>query len=476
MSDLVAGQGTRGAPAMAPEERRKQLRRAVIASTVGTSIEWYDYFLFGTMASLVFPHLFFPKSDALAGTLNSYAIFFVGFLARPIGAWAFGTYGDRIGRKATLIATLLFMGIATFLIGVMPTYTQLGLWAAVILVVLRACQGIGVGGEWGGSVLMSMEWGSQKRKGFLGSWPQFGVPIGLVLSNGVTALTQLFAGKAAFDDWAWRVPFLLSIVLVGVGLYIRLGIMETPVFQALLNERRIAHAPVRDVLRHNWREVILSALLRLPEQAPFYLFTVFVFTFGAFATKLDKPFLTWAVSVAGLVSFITIPLFGHLSDVIGRKTMYMLGIAVMAVWGFVYFGLFAGGVAVVVFIVIALSLIPHDMQYGPQAALIAESFTGRLRYSGSSLGYQLASIIAGGPAPIIALGIWSGKFELLGASWTSPLPTKNPYMISLYILACCVVGFLATLAMKNRQAFDHTQEYETQEVASEASARRPVMG
>jgi len=476
MSDLVAGQRGGGAPAMAPEERRKQLRRAVIASTVGTSIEWYDYFLFGTMASLVFPHLFFPKSDALAGTLNSYAIFFVGFLARPIGAWAFGTYGDRIGRKATLIATLLFMGIATFLIGVMPTYTQLGLWAAVILVVLRACQGIGVGGEWGGSVLMSMEWGSQKRKGFIGSWPQFGVPIGLVLSNGITALTQLFAGKAAFEDWAWRVPFLLSIVLVAVGLYIRLGIMETPVFQALLSERRIAQAPVREVLRQNWREVILSALLRLPEQAPFYLFTVFVFTFGAFATKLDKPFLTWAVSVAGLVSFITIPLFGHLSDVIGRKTMYMLGIAVMAVWGFVYFGLFAGGVAVVVFIVIALSLIPHDMQYGPQASLIAESFTGRLRYSGSSLGYQLASVIAGGPAPIIALGIWSGKFELLGASFASPLPTKNPYMISLYILACCVVGFLATAAMKNRQAFDHTQEYETQEVTSEAGARRRAMG
>jgi len=465
------------AVAMAPEERRKQLTRAVIASTVGTSIEWYDYFLFGTMASLVFPHLFFPKSDQLAGTLNSYAIFFVGFLARPIGAWAFGTYGDRIGRKATLIATLLFMGIATFLIGVMPTYANIGLWAAVILVILRACQGIGVGGEWGGSVLMSMEWGSQKRKGFVGSWPQFGVPIGLVLSNGVTALTQLFAGKAAFEDWAWRVPFLLSIVLVGVGLYIRLGIMETPVFQALVSERRLAATPVREVLRRNWREVVLSALLRLPEQAPFYLFTVFVFTFGAFATKLDKPFLTWAVSVAGLVSFISIPLFGHLSDVIGRKRMYMLGISVMAVWGFVYFGLFAGGVAVVVFIVIALSLIPHDMQYGPQSSLIAESFTGRLRYSGSSLGYQLASIIAGGPAPIIALGIWSGKFELLGAKFASPLPTKNPYMISLYILACCVIGFLATLALKNRQAYDHTQEYEDQETTEAgAGVPHPAMG
>src|SRR5690242_287079 len=260
------------------------------------------------------------------------------------------------------------MGVATFLIGVMPTYSTLGLWAAVILVILRLCQGIGVGGEWGGSVLMSMEWGSQKRKGWLGSWPQFGVPIGLVLANGITALTQTLAGPAAFTAWAWRLPFLLSIALVAVGLYIRLGIMETPVFQALAQERRLEQAPVREVIRRNWREIILSALLRLPEQAPFYLFTTFVFTFAAFATKLDKPFITWAVSVAGLVSFISIPLFGHLSDVIGRKVMYMLGIAVMAVWGFVYFGLFAGGVAVVVFIVIALSLIPHDMQYGPQAS------------------------------------------------------------------------------------------------------------
>src|SRR5207249_2413041 len=244
-------------------ERRKQMLRAVVASTVGTSIEWYDYFLFATMAALVFPKLFFPKSDPVSGTLNTFGILFVGFLARPVGAWFFGTYGDRIGRKATLIATLLFMRIATFV-----------------------------------------------------------------------------------------------ICLVAIGLYIRLGIMETPVFRALLSEQRVERAPVREVVRRNWREIILSALLRMPEQAPFYLFTTFVFTFGAFATKLDKPFLTWAVSTAGLVSFITIPLFGHLSDVIGRKTMYLIGIAVMAVWGFVYFGLFAGGVATVVFVVIALSLIP----------------------------------------------------------------------------------------------------------------------
>jgi len=462
--------------AVDPLVRRKQLVRAGVASSVGTSIEWYDYFLFGTMSSLVFPHLFFPKSDQLAGTLNSYAIFFVGFLARPIGAWIFGTYADRIGRKATLIATLLFMGIATFLIGVMPTYTSIGLGAAALLVLLRACQGIGVGGEWGGSVLMSMEWGSQKRKGWLGSWPQFGVPIGLVLSNGVTYATIAITGTAAFESWAWRIPFLLSIILVAVGLYIRLGIMETPVFRALAQENRLSREPVRDVIRRDWREIILSALLRLPEQAPFYIFTVFVFTYGALAAHLDKPFMTWAVSVAGLVSFISIPLFGYLSDVMGRKTIYLAGIVVMAIWGFVYFPLFTTAAATVLFVVIAASLIPHDMQYGPQATLIAESFTGSRRYSGSSLGYQLASIIAGGPAPIIALGLWAGKFELLGLSFPSPFPTKNPYTISGYILVCCVIGFLAVLALKNRQAYDHTVEYDTQEVAEPVGVTRREMG
>ena len=449
-----------------PEERRKQMVRAVVASTVGTSIEWYDYFLFGTMAALVFPHLFFPKSDPITGTLNNYAIFFVGFLARPIGAWLFGTYGDRIGRKATLIATLLVMGIATFLIGLMPTYSTLGLGAAVLLVIFRLCQGIGVGGEWGGSVLMSMEWGSQKRKGFLGSWPQFGVPVGLLLSTAITALTVTLAGSATFEAWAWRIPFLLSIALVAVGLYIRLGILETPVFQAIVQEKRVEQRPITEVVRRNWREIILSALLRLPEQAPFYLFTTFVFTFGLAATKLDRPFLTWAVSVAAIVSFFTIPLFGHLSDAIGRKTIYMAGIVVMAIWGFVYFGLYSTAVPLVVFVVIALSLIPHDMQYGPQASLIAESFTGRLRYSGASLGYQLASVVAGGPAPYIATRIWAGE---------TFLPAKNPYMISAYILLCCVIGFVAVVLLKDRSAYDHTTEYEHQEVPAE-SMRRQVAG
>lgn len=434
---------------MTPQEHQRQLVRAVVASTIGTSIEWYDYFLYGTMAALVFPSLFFPKSAALTGTLNSFAIFFIGFAARPVGAWLFGTYGDRIGRKATLIATLLLMGFATFLIGVMPTTSQVGLSAAVILIVLRTCQGLGVGGEWGGSVLMSMEWGSAKRKGFLASWPQFGVPVGLLISTIVVAASSAATGSN-FAVWGWRIPFLLSIVLVGIGLYIRLGIMETPIFRAIVAEKRVEARPMIEVIKLNWREIILSALLRLPEQAPFYVFTVFVYTYGVTALKFQRQFLVYAVSAAALISFVAIPLFGHLSDRFGRKPIYMIGIALTAVWGFAYYGLYSTAIPIVVFITIMLSLIPHDIQYGPQAALIAESFTGRLRYSGASLGYQLASVIAGGPAPLIAVYLFA--------------QTNNAYSISFYILICCVIGFAATALLKDRSKFDHAREYEEQDV------------
>jgi len=450
MSQLVGGQE----PAMTPQEHHRQMVRAVVASTVGTSIEWYDYFLYGTMAALVFPSLFFPKSAPLTGTLNSFAIFFVGFAARPVGAWFFGTYGDRIGRKATLIATLLLMGIATFLIGFMPTTSQIGLSAAVILTLLRTCQGLGVGGEWGGSVLMAMEWGSVKRKGLLASWPQFGVPVGLLTSTLVVAASSAATGPN-FLVWGWRIPFLLSIVLVGVGLYIRLGIMETPIFRTIVAEKRVESQPMIEAVKRNWREIILSALLRLPEQAPFYVFTVFVYTYGVTALKFQRQFLVNAVSVAALIAFIAIPLFGHLSDRFGRRRIYMIGIGLTAVWGFAYFGLYTTAIPVVVFITIMVSLIPHNIQYGPQAALIAESFTGRLRYSGASLGYQLASVIAGGPAPLIAVYLFA--------------QTKNPYSISVYILICCVIGFAATALLKDRSKFDHGREYEEQELSPPAA-------
>src|SRR5437764_5263190 len=377
MSSLAPG---REAP-LAADDAARQLRRAVIASTVGTTIEWYDFFLYSIVTGLVFAKLFFPKSDPLTGTLEAFAIYAVGFVARPVGAAIFGHYGDRIGRKSTLIATLMLMGVATFAVAFVPTYESIGIWGAVLLTVLRFIQGVGVGGEWGGSVLMSMEWTkTNAHRGFAASWPQFGVPAGLFLANlAVLAFSQMSGD--AFLSWGWRVPFALSIVLVGIGLYIRLRILETPVFAKLVKEQRIERAPILEVIKRQPKEIVLSALVRMGEQAPFYIFTAFVFSYCTTALKEHKDFLLTSVLAASVLPFFTIPFCGHLSDRIGRKRMYLLGAALMGVFGFVYFALLDTSKPVWIFLAIVLSLVPHDMMYGPQAALIAESFTGRLRYS-----------------------------------------------------------------------------------------------
>ncbi|HTD33336.1 MAG TPA: MFS transporter, partial [Candidatus Elarobacter sp.] len=259
---------------------RNDLTRAVVASTIGTSIEWYDFFLYSTVTGLVFAKLYFPNSDPLVGTLQAFLVYAVGFVARPVGAAIFGHYGDRIGRKATLIATLLLMGIATFLVGFVPGYAQIGIWGAVLLTVLRFVQGVGVGGEWGGSVLLSMEWArTSGRRGLIASWPQFGVPAGLFLANIAVLAFSALSGPA-FLDWGWRIPFFLSIILVGIGLWIRLGVTETPTFRRLEAENRIEKTPVSEVFRLQGREIVLSALARLSEQAPFYIFTAFIFSYG----------------------------------------------------------------------------------------------------------------------------------------------------------------------------------------------------
>jgi MFS family permease len=420
--------------ALPEAEHSAQLRKAVIASTVGTAIEWYDFFLYGTAAGLVFGKLYFPNSDALSATLLAFGTYFIGFVGRPIGAAIFGHYGDRIGRKATLIATLLCMGLATFAIAFVPTYSSIGIWGAVLLTVLRMIQGIGVGGEWGGSVLLAMEWSRTKgQRGLVASWPQFGVPCGLLLANLAILAFSAWTTGDDFLVWGWRIPFALSIILVGVGLWIRLGILETPVFQQLLDSKKVEKAPILEVIKRQPMQIVWSALLRLSEQAPFYIFTAFVFAYAVGTLKMDRNFILSAVMAAACVSFFTIPLAGHLSDLIGRKKMYLIGVVVMGIFGFVYFGMVDTAVPALVFIAIVLSLIPHDMQYGPQAALIAESFTPRLRYSGASLGYQLASIVAGGPAPLIATWLFATY--------------HSGYAISVYIAILAVISFIAAAMM-----------------------------
>jgi MFS family permease len=425
---------------------RKQLRRAVIASTVGTTIEWYDFFLYSTVTGLVFAQLFFPKSDPVLGTLQAFGIYAVGFAARPVGAAIFGHYGDRIGRKSTLISTLLLMGIATFLVAFVPTYGQIGIWGAVLLTILRFIQGVGVGGEWGGSVLMSMEWTkTDAHRGFAASWPQFGVPAGLFLANlAVLAFSQISSGH--FLVWGWRIPFLLSILLVAIGLYIRLSVLETPVFSRLVSDNKIERTPMLEVIKRQPREILLSAVARMGQQAPFYIFTAFIFTYGTKVLGVSRDLLLTAVLTASVLSFFTVPIFGHLSDRIGRKRMYMIGAALMGGFGFVYFALLNTAVPGWIFAAVVLSMIPHDMMYGPQAALIAESFTGRLRYSGASMGYQLASVIAGGPAPLIAAWL----FAQYGSG----------YAIAAYILLCSILSFIATAMLKDYTNRDISQEYD----------------
>jgi MFS family permease len=428
-------------------EHGRQLRRAVIASTVGTIIEAYDFLLYVIVAPLVFAKLYFPASEPLAGTLQAFGIYAVGFVARPVGAALFGHYGDRIGRKTTLIATLLLTGLSTFAVGFVPGYASIGIWGAVILTTVRFIQGLGIGGEWGGATLMSMEWArTNAHRGFITSLPQWGGPAGLFFANLAVLAFSAISGDQ-FLTWGWRVPFWLSIVMVGIGLYIRLGILETPVFARILEERRIERTPVIEVIKRQPKQIILTALARMAEQAPFYIYAAFLFTYGTTVLHSSRDLLLSALLTATGLSAITIPLSGHISDRIGRKRMYLIGAVATGLFGFVYFAMMNTAVPGLIFLAVVLSFIPHDMMYGPQAALIAECFTPRLRYSGASLGYHLSSVLAGGPAPLIATA-------LLAAFGSG-------YVIALYILFCAIVSISATAFLPDYTNQDISREHGT---------------
>ncbi|MGB9646567.1 MAG: MFS transporter [Stellaceae bacterium] len=443
------------ANALSEAEHSRQLRRAVVASTVGTAIEAYDFLLYVQVAPLVFASLYFPGSDPLVGTLQAFGIYAVGFIARPVGAALFGHYGDRIGRKATLIATLLLTGLSTFAVGFVPSYAAIGIWGAVILTIVRFIQGMGIGGEWGGATLMSMEWArTNAHRGFITSWPQWGGPAGLFLANLAVLAFSAISGDQ-FLTWGWRVPFWLSIVMVGIGLYIRLGIFETPTFARLLAEKRIERVPVVEVIRRQPKLIVLTALARMAEQGPFYIFAAFIFTYGTTVLHSSRNMLLTAVLVATLLSAVTTPLSGHISDRIGRKRMYLIGAVSVGVFGFIYFALLNTAVPGLIFLAVILSFVPHDMMYGPQAALIAECFTPRLRYSGASLGYHLSSVIAGGPAPLIATAL---------LAWTG-----SGYAIALYILFCSLVSITATSFLPDYTNRDISQEHDIASAATTAA-------
>ncbi|TKG71404.1 MFS transporter [Prauserella endophytica] len=416
----------------------KSIKRVVVASMIGTTIEWYDFFLFGSAAALVFNTLFFPEADPLTGTLLAFGTYAIGFVARPLGGLVFGHYGDKLGRKKLLVLSLLMMGGATFAMGLLPTYASIGIAAPLLLVLLRLVQGFALGGEWGGAVLIVSEHGDARRRGFWASWPQAGAPGGNLLATAVLAVLAAVQSDAAFESWGWRIPFLLSGLLVVIGLWIRLAVSESPVFMEAVKqadeEPAPEKAPIVTVMRHSWRQVLIAMGARFGENVSYYVLTAFVLVY--LTNQLDLPKSTGlnAVLIGSAIHFATIPLWGLLSDVLGRRAVYAFGAVGMGVWAFVFFAMLDTRSTFGIIAAVTIGLVLHGAMYGPQAAFFSELFGTKVRYSGASIGYQLASIVAGGLAPLIATAL----LDSTGAS----------LLISCYLAATCVLTLVAVYLAK----------------------------
>ncbi|WP_344027152.1 MFS transporter [Pseudonocardia kongjuensis] len=406
---------------------------------LGTTVEWYDYFLYGVAAALVFPMVFFPDSEGAVGILLSMGTFAVGFIARPLGGLVFGHYGDKIGRKKLLVLSLLMMGFATFAIGLLPGYATIGILAPILLVLLRIIQGFALGGEWGGAVLIVSEHGRPEHRGFWASWPQAGAPAGQLLAQAMLGVMALVQSEEAFLSWGWRIPFLLSAVLVLIGLYVRLAVEESPVFreaQAKAAERSAAGEketmPILDVLREYPREVLTAMGARFAENVSYYIFTIVIATYLQERFDLPSSFVLGAVLIGAAVHLVTIPVWGAISDRVGRKPVYLFGAVGVGLWAFVFFYLIDTQSFALTALAVTVGLVLHGAMYGPQAAFLSELFGTKVRYSGISIGYQLASVFAGGLAPLIAASLL--------------VATGSGYAIAAYIAASSVVTIIAVAA------------------------------
>lgn len=431
---------------------RANIIRVVAASMAGTAVEWYDFFLYGVAAAVVFPAVFFPSSDPAVGTLLALGTFAIGFIARPLGGLVFGHYGDKLGRKKLLVISLVSMGAATFAIGLLPGYATIGIAAPLLLVVLRLVQGFAIGGEWGGAVLIVSEHGDPARRGYWASWPQAGVPVGQLLANALLFLLAAVQSEAAFQSWGWRIPFLLSAVLVLIGLYIRLSIEESPVFRAAQaraaeraaeGEREVM--PIVDVFRRYPREVFTAMGARFVENVSYYIFTIVITTYMTKRLGLPSSFVLGAVLIGTAVHLVVIPVWGALSDRFGRKPIYLVGAAGVGVWGFAFFALIDTGNFALTTLAVIGGLVFHAAMYGPQAAFLSELFGTKVRYSGTSVGYQLASVVAGGLAPIIAVALYT-SFD-------------SGYAVAIYVALSALLTIAAVASYGETRHRDLTEDH-----------------
>ncbi|WP_377888009.1 MFS transporter [Alkalihalobacillus sp. R86527] len=414
---------------------KKQTRKILIASLVGSSIEWFDYFLYGTVAALVFNQLFFVNEDPTVGLLLAYASFALAFFIRPFGGVVFSHIGDRIGRKKTLVLTLSLMGVATFGMGLLPTYQAIGIWAPILLITLRLIQGLGIGGEWGGALLLAVEYSPKEKRGLFGSIPQMGVTIGMLMGT-IALWIMTLLPDGSFMTWGWRVPFILSALLVIFGLWIRKGIDETPEFKKVQESGDIPKVPIIDTLKYHWREVLIAIGAKFVETAPFYIFSTFIVSYGTVNLGFSRTSILAAVMIATVVTTILIPFMGNLSDTVGRKKLYILGAIGMGLFSFPYFWMIQQGSVVLLIIATVISL---GIIWAPITAvlgtLFSEIFDAKVRYTGISLGYQIGAALAGGTAPLVATA-------LLARFGDSYIP------VALYIIFTALVSLIAISAIK----------------------------